>query len=137
MTTPTNTDNIIDTRELIEALEERQGIVDALAEAVESGDAAAIATEEDELAAWDEDNAGLVEFAAECEDTFSDYHHGEMLISDGYFETYAQELAYDIGAVPSDVSWPLTCFDWDAAAEALQVDYTSVVWNGATYWGRA
>ena len=136
MTTPTNTDDIIDTRDLIEALEERQDIVDALAEAVESGDAAAIATEEDELAAWDEDNAGLVGFAAECE-CLSDYLYGETLVRDSSFATYAEDMAKDIGAVDDDAKWPLMHIDWEAAAEHLQSDYTSLEWGGVTYWGRA
>jgi hypothetical protein len=58
------------------------------------------------------------------------------LIRDDYFETYAQELAEDIGAVPADYTWPTSCIDWEAAARDLRMDYTSVEFNGVTYWTR-
>lgn len=32
----------------------------------------------------------------------SDWQHGEGLIRDSYFQTYAEELADDIGAVPTE-----------------------------------
>jgi antirestriction protein len=35
---------------------------------------------------------------------------------------YAEELADDIGAIPDDLSWPLTHIDWDAAARDLEYD---------------
>ncbi len=47
---------------------------------------------------------------------------------------YAQELADDCGMVPSDLSWPLTCIDWEQAARELQQDYTSVSYGGHDYW---
>ena len=58
------------------------------------------------------------------------------LIRDSYFKRYAQELADDIGAVPSDYTWPTSCIDWDQAARELQMDYTPVETSGATYWYR-
>lgn len=47
-------------------------------------------------------------------------------IADSYFEEYAQQLAEDIGAIKSDAGWPLMHIDWEAAANALKVDYTEV-----------
>lgn len=32
--------------------------------------------------------------------------------------------------------WPFTCIDWDKAAQELQMDYTSVEFDGITYWVR-
>jgi len=58
------------------------------------------------------------------------------LVKDDYFKEYAQGLAEDIGAVPKDLSWPACHIDWDAAADALQNDYTSVDYDGETYWTR-
>lgn len=57
-----------------------------------------------------------------------------MLIRDDYFETYAQEFAEDIGAISRDAEWPYTHIDWEAAAEALQQNYSSKDWDGVTYW---
>ncbi len=61
---------------------------------------------------------------------------GVTLIADGYFEKYAQEYAEEIGAISSDASWPLTYIDWEAAANDLQADDTSVEIDGDTYWYR-
>lgn len=58
------------------------------------------------------------------------------LIADTYFETYAEELADDIGAINKDAAWPCNHIDWAAAAEALQQDYSTVEYDGATYWYR-
>lgn len=58
------------------------------------------------------------------------------LIRDSYFKTYAQELAEDIGAINSDASWPVYCIDWDRAARELQMDYSTVEFDGVTYWYR-
>lgn len=58
------------------------------------------------------------------------------LIRDSYFITYAQELADEIGAINSEMRWPATCIDWDQAARELQIDYTSVEYNGTIYWYR-
>jgi len=57
-------------------------------------------------------------------------------IRDSYFETYAQELAEDIGAMDRTASWPNTCIDWEQAARELQHDYSSVEIDGVTYWYR-
>jgi antirestriction protein len=58
------------------------------------------------------------------------------LIRDSYFQTYAQELAEDIGAIKADSTWPHTCIDWEHAARELRYDYSAVEINGATYWTR-
>jgi hypothetical protein len=84
---------------------------------------------------WDEYRA-LKAFAEEAEGYCSDWRHGETLIRDSYFETYAQELAEDIGAINANASWPNNCIDWEQAARELQTDYTSAEFDGVTYWFR-
>lgn len=66
-----------------------------------------------------------------------DWLHGETLIRDSYFATYAEELAEDIGAISGDAQWPLYCIDWERAARDLQQDYMNVEFDGTTYWIRA
>jgi len=78
----------------------------------------------------------LLELAEEGE-TLADWQHGETLIRDSYFEEYARELAEDIGAVASDAAWPAYCIDWQRAARELQADYTSLDFDGVTYWARS
>ena len=74
---------------------------------------------------------------AEEGESSPDWSYGETLISDSYFETYARDLASDIGAVSDDSKWPATCIDWTRAAEELQQDYMSVTYGATTYWIRA
>ena len=65
-----------------------------------------------------------------------DWKYGETLIRDSYFQDYAQELAEDCGMTDREVKWPYTCIDWEQAARELQYDYTSVDYDGVTYWIR-
>lgn len=67
----------------------------------------------------------------------SDWQYGEALIRDSYFETYARDLADDLGLIKDDAQWPATCIDWEKAAEELQMDYSSCEFDGVTYWYRS
>lgn len=69
-------------------------------------------------------------------DGYSDFEFGVQFIRDDYFEDYAQQFAEDIGAIPQDAEWPASYIDWEAAASALQMDYTSIEIQGETYWYR-
>jgi hypothetical protein len=61
---------------------------------------------------------------------------GVGLIRDSYFVTYAQEFHDDIHGRDAATGWPYDYIDWDRAAEALQSDYSSVEYDGVTYWVR-
>ena len=55
------------------------------------------------------------------------------LVHENSMAEYAQELAEDVYGV--DVStWPCTCIDWEQAANDLSVDYTSVEYDGDTWY---
>lgn len=58
------------------------------------------------------------------------------LIRDSHFRDYAEELADDIGAINKNSTWPNNCIDWDRAASELQMDYSTVEYDGVTYWYR-
>lgn len=65
------------------------------------------------------------------------------LIRDDHFESYAEELAEDCCPYPSNSpegkalqQWPYRCIDWKQAARELQQDYSSVEFDGVTYWYR-
>ena len=129
----TNHADVIDSRDIIERLEELEGDREALVEAVTDAEQA--------LSEWDasddaEELKTLKALADEA-DGCMDWGHGETLVRDSYFKDYAQELADDIGAIPKDLSWPCSCIDWDQAARELQMDYTSVDFGGVTYWIRS
>lgn len=108
--TPTNSDNVIDSRDVIDA--------------IENGD-----LEGEELKA-------LEDLAEEAEGS-PDWPHGETLIRDSYFEDYARELAEDTGMVKGNEDWPLRHIDWEAAADELKGDYFSVDFDGVDYWIRS
>lgn len=126
MTTRTisNTDDVIDSRDVIARIAE-------LEELVPPADESDGTDNEDRL-----ELATLVALQDEAEGYAPDWKYGATLIRDSYFEDYAREFAEDIGAINKDASWPNTHIDWDAAANALQQDYTSVEFDGVTYWVR-
>ena len=115
--TISNSDNIIDSREVIKRIEELEG------------DDCREEEEEEELVA-------LRDFADEGENICEDWIHGEALIRDSYFEDHARELAEDIGSIAHGQGWPTTCIDWKQAAEELQMDYSTAEFDGVTYWAR-
>lgn len=69
-------------------------------------------------------------------DACEDFEHGATLIPEDDFERYAQEFAEDIGAINSEMSWPLGCIDWERAARELAMDYTTVSYQGTDYYIR-
>lgn len=139
--TISNSDNVIDSRDVIARIEELEAERTDLLDAVESAeDDDKHDKHEMEVLAWNDENADelkALQSLAEEGSGSSDWIHGETLIADSYFEEYAQELAEDIGAINRDATWPNDCIDWEKAAEALQQDYSSVDYDGETYWIRS
>lgn len=136
-----NSDDIIDSRDIIARIAELEGERDdyvpddaddnMLADPVDfSRQEWAIANPDDAS-----ELATLIALADEASG-YSDWTHGATLIRDSYFVTYAQQFAEDIGAIQDESSWPCTCIDWEEAARQLQQDYTSVEFDGTTYWIR-
>ncbi len=121
--TISNGDDIIDSREVIARIRELEELQDDEDSEMEEEDS-------DELAI-------LLELAEEASGYAPDWEYGEALIRDSYFETYARELADDIGAISKDAGWPMAHIDWEAAAEALQQDYTEIDFDGVSYWVRS
>lgn len=140
---PTNSDEIIDVRDIISRIETLEPLVSSLigidpdeepakfAEAVATGSEAEQANELQDLYAF---MAGI------CGQGGDEQWRGDWypvtLVRDSHFKDYAQELAEDIGAINSDATWPNNCIDWERAARELQYDYTSVEFDGVTYWVR-
>lgn len=118
-----NRDDVIDSREVNDRVAELEG------------------EQEDAGENFAEDSAAelkmLRKLASDGSDYTSEWDDGATLIRDSHFVTYAQELADDIGALHSNLQWPFTCIDWDQAARELQMDYTSVDFDGVTYWVRS
>jgi hypothetical protein len=125
--TITNADDLIDSRDVIKRIEELRDT---------------IVTDDDERSNGPDQTDERTELAAlEALQTEAsgvpDWPHGVTLVRECYFKRYAQDLAEDIGAIKSEMAWPYTCIDWDQASDELKQDYTSVDFDGESYWVRA
>jgi len=109
----TNSDDLIDSRSVIERISDL--------ESMDERDEC----EDEELSSLN----GLEDQASTGE-----WRYGVTLVRDGYFEDYARQLAEDTGAIKADAGWPYDYIDWEAASDALKIDYTSVDFGGVTYW---
>ncbi len=125
----TNSEDVIDSRDVIARIEEIQESLPKNAGEVMPGDGP-------ELDALREELKALLDLQEELHGS-PDWEYGEALIRDSYFKEYAQGLASDCGMIQSDMKWPCTCIDWDQAAQDLQMDYTSVEFDGIDYWIRS
>lgn len=125
----TNSDDVIDVRDVIARFEELEAQVVPAFEGDDEGE-----PEREELltlTALLEDlkgNGGDEEWRGAW--------YPVTLIRESHFQDYAQELAEDIGAINSDAGWPNQHIDWEAAADALLIDYTSTEFEGVTYYYR-
>jgi hypothetical protein len=138
-----NSHDIIDSRDVIDRIEElRDEFETAITDKTDVDcidvDNAVGAAAADESHVMHDEAVELValEALAKEGEGYSDWQHGAALIRDSYFETYAREFAEEIGAIPNDAAWPCTCIDWEQAARELRMDYTSVEFDGVTYWVR-
>jgi hypothetical protein len=159
-----NRNDIIDSRDVIARIEEltdeRTALADALKEAREAHEAIpdpdlppeipqeeqqamladAVDLAAEDLKEWDESSdaeelKALLALQEEAEGYASDWQYGCALIRDSHFEEYAEELVKDIGDLPRELPGYIE-IDWKKTAENIQVDYTSVDFDGVTYWVR-
>lgn len=162
---PTPTDDIIDSRDLLTLLNEKETdaeimfdewldeLVDAERESRLERDQPF--TEEDEkkfreeqtpFDEWvkcsgDSDIEDYRELKAFCEEvdcmSGESLRDGITLIADSYFETYAEELADSICDMKDSSRWPFNHIDWYAASEDLKSDYSCLEWDGHEFWMRS
>lgn len=117
------TDKVIDSRDIEPAIRELQATIDL--------------HEPDEVYGESRDLDALDKLNQEGIETFGDeWLHGVTLLADWYFTDYAQELAADVGAYDADGALA-AYIDWERWATAVQMDYTSIEFNGNVFWGRA
>jgi len=155
-----NTQDIIDSRDVIARIEELEGELEALQEAVTEAEEELAEYEDDmkwseehkaakealkdakrELEEWKESEEAeelekLKALAGEGEGS-PDWNYGETLIRDSYFTEYAEQLAQDTCDMGKAEDWPFRYIDWEAAAEELKQDYFSIDFDGVDYWIRA
>lgn len=119
----TNSDDIIDSRDIIERIEQLDG------RQFDHNDLTQVELEE---------LAALKALAAECEQYASDWQYGEQLIRRSYFEQYISDLIDECYELPKNIncgSWPYNhlSFDIEAAAIEAEQDYTEVSFGGVEY----
>lgn len=121
----TNSEDYIDTRDVIERIEFlREQVVELKNEGVD------VTSEEQEL-------ESLEKLKEQLEDD-SEFEYGLTLIRESYWQEYAEECAQDFGYIDRDkqYQWPFNHIDWEAAADELQMDYSEVDFDGVTYYYR-
>lgn len=121
----TNNEDIIDSRDIIERIEELEQMWD----------------DPDYLRSEDEhrEYKALIALAQEGENDAEDWEYGATLVRESYFVEYAKQLAedLDIHAVPGHGQlWPFNHIDWEAAADDLATDYAELKFDGVTYYTR-
>jgi hypothetical protein len=134
MTDFSNTDDIIDVRDIIARVEELEALAPETPEDIMPGtgeEREENARELDELT----NLLDVLEGMGGDEQWRGDWYP-VTLIRDDYFRTYAQELAEECGMIPENAGWPARCIDWNQAARELRMDYSSIEYGGVTYWTR-
>jgi hypothetical protein len=141
-----NSDTTIDSRDVDERIEELTEERDNFG--YEDEEAAEDDTNRESVEAkaqaWADENPDdadelktLLALQIEGSDSTSEWSYGETLIHENYFEEYAQQTAEDIGAIDPNANWPLNCIDWKEAADQLKQDYSTIDFDGETYYIRS
>ncbi len=113
-----NTQDVIDSRDIIARIEELEGIENQGSE------------EAQELAI-------LLKVQEQAEDC-ADYQYGEVLIRESYFTDYIKELIDDCYELPKEFNsgawpWRHMTLDYESAADEAKDDYTHIDFDGVTY----
>lgn len=151
--TITNDDDIIDSRDIIDRIEDLENTLETLNDNIEAAqEAYAYHDSEDtkstpewndlqeakkELDDWlaSEEAAeleALKALAKQGESESSDWIHGEILIHRRYWVDYVAELLADCGDLPKNLS-PWIEIDWEATAGNIEADYVSIDFDGQEY----
>ena len=87
------------------------------------------------LQEWDDEYKEELDELCAMRDEISEWRHGEALIAEEDFAEYVEQLADDLYGV--EHHWPFNHIDWDAAADELTADYSSIEYRGTTYLYRS
>lgn len=118
-----NTADTIDSRQVIARIEELQDIRD------DAGNG---------IGVWengDQEELDMLSRLSGSGSTVSGWESGVTLVRDTYFRDYIRDLCHDYQAdTLRAASSAGLVIDWDATARDLQTEYTSVEWDGITYY---
>jgi hypothetical protein len=128
-----NNEDIIDSREIDERLQELED--DFLSWTEENADDIARAvTDVEDYENYDE----LVSLRALVEEgqDYGDWSYGTTLIRETYFTEYCRQMCEDNGEIPRDLpSYIASHIDWDGVAGEIMADiYMPLDYNGVNYY---
>jgi hypothetical protein len=130
----TNHDDIIDSRDVIARIEELEEELESDWDELDHDEF--LITKEEFLEKDEyEELRTLKALAEECEGC-SDWIHGETLIHENYFTEYQIDTLKDCGILPQDIP-SYVVIDEEATADNLKGDYTTVNFDGETYYIRS
>lgn len=112
----TNTDSIIDSRDIMERIEELEQLL-------------ADESTREEFLDWCTEYDNLSTLAGEASLYSDDWEWGVTLIHENYFTDYCKEMLEDF---PTYV-----VIDWEATTENIKHDYSEVEFNGEKYYYRS
>lgn len=131
-----NTDDVIDSRDVIARIEEIEAELETerelLADHPEEPNTPARQTRLDNIAELEAELKPLKALAEEAEGYAPDWSYGATLIRKSYFADYTQEMLEDCGDLPKDLPHYVV-IDWEATARNIKVDYTEVDFDGVAY----
>ena len=135
-----NSQDIIDSRDVTERIEELESELQDLESEIDDTNVETDQAKQD-LKDWEEENLEELEalqaLAKEASGYAPDWQYGEALIREDYFTEYCEDLCKDIGAIPSDLPWYIARhIDWDGVAREIKMDYTEVDFDGVAYFIR-
>jgi len=128
-TQPDNSDNVIDSRDVIARIVELELLIDG------EDDNPAYSLEREELQ--------ILQALADEAESSPDWEYGEALIREDYFTAYIEELIDDcypdVKKATGGRGWPYNwiTIDLDGAADEAKSDYMEVDFDGVTYLIRA
>jgi hypothetical protein len=144
-----NSQDVIDSRDIISRIEEleeekEEFIVNesSIPEEKSPSWGEVAESQGDEESKWDETEEGeelkaLLAVQEEAEGYCPDWKYGASLIRESFFTQYCKDLTKEIGGLPKEIPGYIeNNINWDGVAEDLQADYTSVDFDGVTYWVR-
>ena len=140
--------NILDTRDLAEKREELQtDLVNSFndyfdTELEDFGDLTSYIdnSEDEDVQEWKEDNSDDFDHIEEInylEGELTDFIYGETLIPNDDFTDYCEDMVndrYNLKDVPDFIK---NNINWEGVASDLEVDYSSVTYQGVSYLVRA
>ena len=141
--TISNTDDIIDSRDVIERIEElREQLQDEFNELRDNDENFAEEYDEDAFDGWlagcDDPDAdelrSLEALRDEAEPYAEDWEYGAVLISRDYWVEYVEQFIKDCGYISNDLpGFIYNNINWQGVADEVEQDYTTVEFDGQEY----